>query len=65
MCDCFKIGGPFIAEDPDCPEHGTEARDRRDRLYDDKKWLRAEIKDANSIETLRSAMLKLLDLIES
>ena len=27
MCDCFKIGGPWIAEDPedpDCPVHGTE-----------------------------------------
>lgn len=26
MCDCYKIGGPFIAEDPDCPRHGTEAQ---------------------------------------
>lgn len=20
-CQCFQIGGPFIAEDPDCPIH--------------------------------------------
>jgi hypothetical protein len=26
MCQCYKIGGPFIAEDPDCPAHGTEAQ---------------------------------------
>ena len=26
MCQCFQIGSPFIAEDPDCPVHGTEAR---------------------------------------
>jgi len=25
MCECYKIGGPFIAEDPECPVHGTEA----------------------------------------
>jgi hypothetical protein len=22
MCDCYQIGGPFIAEDPSCVEHG-------------------------------------------
>ena len=21
-CDCYQIGGPFIAEDPNCPAHG-------------------------------------------
>lgn len=24
MCECFQIGGRFIAEDPDCPIHGAE-----------------------------------------
>lgn len=28
-CECYQIGGPFIAEDPDCPAHGTEAQRRR------------------------------------
>lgn len=23
MCECYQIGGPFIAEDPDCPVHGV------------------------------------------
>lgn len=31
MCDCYKIGGPWIAEDPDCPVHGTEAQRERER----------------------------------
>jgi hypothetical protein len=22
-CQCYQIGGPFIAEDPDCPAHGA------------------------------------------
>ena len=26
MCECYKIGGRFIAEDPDCPVHGTYAQ---------------------------------------
>ena len=35
-CECYKIGGKFIAEDPDCPVHGTEAQwraDEQDRLH--------------------------------
>jgi hypothetical protein len=31
-CDCYKIGGPWIAEDPDCPKHGWEAqREEKER----------------------------------
>ena len=26
MCQCYQIGGPFIAEDPECPTHGTKAQ---------------------------------------
>jgi len=28
-CDCYKIGGPWIAEDPDCPEHRILAQRER------------------------------------
>ena len=31
MCDCYKIGGPWIAEDPDCPVHGREAQWQREQ----------------------------------
>lgn len=24
-CQCYQIGGPFIAEDPDCPIHGANS----------------------------------------
>ena len=27
-CECYRVGGPFIAEDPDCPIHGHEAQAR-------------------------------------
>ena len=26
MCECYQIGGRFIAEDPDCPVHGYNAQ---------------------------------------
>jgi hypothetical protein len=29
MCECYQIGGPFIAEDPDCEVHGSAARSLR------------------------------------
>jgi hypothetical protein len=25
-CQCYQIGGPFIAEDPECPVHGIAAQ---------------------------------------
>lgn len=30
MCDCYKVGGPWVAEDPDCPVHGREAQMRQE-----------------------------------
>lgn len=26
MCECYQVGGPFIAEDPECPVHGWAAQ---------------------------------------
>jgi len=34
MCECYQIGGPWIAEDPDCPEHGHAAVRRRNENND-------------------------------
>jgi hypothetical protein len=31
MCECYTIGGPWIAFDPECPEHGDEAQAREER----------------------------------
>lgn len=32
MCDCYKVGGPWIAEDPECPEHGWRSTQRDDEM---------------------------------
>ena len=37
-CECYQVGGPFIAEDPDCVIHGFAHGDRTrnaDRLFID------------------------------
>lgn len=26
MCECYQVGGRFIAEDPQCPVHGYQAQ---------------------------------------
>lgn len=31
MCECYQIGGRFIAEDPDCPVHGSAAQECQDQ----------------------------------
>jgi len=42
-CDCYKIGGPFIAEDPDCPVHGREAQAKERRHNTEREDLQAQI----------------------
>ena len=32
MCECYQIGGPWIAEDPSCPVHGSASQGRGDRI---------------------------------
>lgn len=61
MCECYQIGGPFIAEDPDCPEHGTEAqaREREQRSFADE--MRQRVADAATVAELRELANQLLD----
>lgn len=60
MCDCYRIGGPWIAEDPNCPAHGTEAQRKRK----ESAALRRKIEQAKTFEELKSYVLELLDRIE-
>lgn len=48
MCECYKIGGPFIAEDPECPEHGREAQEREHEEQEAKVKLLEEINSVAS-----------------
>lgn len=60
MCDCYRIGGPWIAEDPNCPTHGIEAQHRRAAA----SRLRDRVSSANDVEDLKELLLEILDLIE-
>ena len=31
-CECYKIGGPWIAEDPSCVIHGAASSGRAERI---------------------------------
>ena len=42
-CECYKIGGPFIAEDPNCPFHGTEAQMREEEAAAKEASVQTEI----------------------
>lgn len=42
-CDCFKVGGPFISEDPDCPAHGSAATNEMAALRADLAKAQAEV----------------------
>jgi hypothetical protein len=61
MCDCYRIGGPWIAEDPNCPTHGTEARIKSEET----ESLRTKIENATSFDELKDLMIELLNVIEN
>ena len=60
MCECYKIDGPWIAEDPNCPVHGTDARRKERERYK----LRKRISEADTIEKLRELLHEVLDLLD-
>ena len=68
MCDCYKIGGPWIAEDPECPVHGyaavreREEAEREERARDDElAALRGEVEELRKeIAQLQAILAKKL-----
>ncbi len=59
MCDCYKIGGPWIAEDPNCPVHGIEAQ-RRSAALDD---LQEQAQSAVGVEDMRRIICEMIGLM--
>lgn len=50
---CHEIGGPWIAENPDCPTHGYEARQREKWADEEKQELEDRL---SSIEARLKAL---------
>lgn len=45
-CQCHQVGGPFIAEDPDCPAHGVGGyQERLEEAEAQIERLREQIRD--------------------
>lgn len=57
--ECYQVGGPWIAENPACPIHGSEAQ-RRDSDLDS---LRERVEEADSVEELRALMLEMITMM--
>lgn len=60
MCECYQIGGRFIAEDPDCPTHGTAATARDDQVQS----IMHRIEIETDVEILRELARDLLTVLE-
>lgn len=59
-CQCHQIGGPFIAEDPDCIIHGRAATSRAETVSE----LRARAAGEDDPVILRSIIDELAYIVE-
>ena len=65
-CDCYKVGGPFIAEDPDCPIHGREAQLRESQYNQEKADLNDRVAHLEeTVVELQVEIRRLASLLES
>ncbi len=66
MCECYKIGGRFIAEDPNCPAHGTLAQKEQARLEAEREQVEEEHTDhENRITALEELVWEQAKLIST
>lgn len=59
-CECYRIGGPWVAEDPNCPSHGVEAQERSRKM----DRLRSKVNTVSTVEEARELIHEILDLID-
>lgn len=50
---CYEKGGPWIAENPDCPVHGHEAQAKQNKRQWEKDRLYERINDAENVDDLK------------
>jgi hypothetical protein len=67
-CECYQIGGRFIAEDPDCSIHGYQAQylveDRAD-MWEEVDRLLAVLLDHNPSATYVEELISVLDKLRN
>lgn len=59
-CECYRIGGPFIAEDPDCHEHGTSAVRRQRENDNQMELIETALQDLYAQRTTPEEVMELI-----
>jgi len=62
-CDCYKVGGPWIAEDPHCPVHGIDAQAAERSRDRHKGYVRDCIDQATTVEELKACLYDMLEML--
>jgi uncharacterized protein YlxW (UPF0749 family) len=63
-CECYQVGGRFIAEDPDCPAHGVEAQRMAAIREHEENSLKAEVlRLQNEVSELEGRLETLEDTV--
>jgi len=60
---CHEVGGPWIAENPDCPVHGYSAQQEENHRERIKERLFQQIHEAKDIEDLRLILYAMVEII--
>lgn len=59
-CDCYKIGGPWITYDPNCPKHGDYAQREQQEMEEQQAEAQKTMDDI--ISTVDQIQLKLKEI---
>ena len=62
-CECYQVGGRFIAEDPDCPAHGRAAQHEQDRKESIKDQIYHDLKRAETVDDIRLVLYSMLEML--
>lgn len=60
---CHEVGGPWIAENPDCPIHGLAAQSEQESREEEKTRLKEALCEASTVEDLSVIIYDMLKLI--
>ena len=61
--ECFKIGGPWIDVDPNCPFHGYEAQANEKCANSHREEIYEMIENAEDLGDIKIILRELLEMI--
>lgn len=64
MCECYKVGGPWVDYDPNCPVHGDEAQRIQEQERQEKEETRHREESLEErVSSLEDTVKKLHEII--